>query len=391
MVSSNSSQGTTTQQMTDPEAARRMAAVSESAELRAQDQYNLGRELYEPYERDMVAANRALIDPNRKLVEAQLAEEAGLAPLRGDVTRAGLQDTMADIDATRGLKDQIIANQTADMKASAGVGEAFFESAMEGVDPTQRMGEAQTDVATGFAKSQGTLERDLARSGVNLTDDKATAMQTNLAIERAKAIGGARTGAARSADQETFARLATAMQAKGNYNLPGVASTATTATGALPMQTGTLQIGGYQLQSGVDKSLGFTGAAIQANQAGMNALTQGSSKSSGWGFLSSTERVKYRISKLNVHNPHKIHGLEPVTYRYKGTDKERFGFIAEEVMQVLPEIVEYDENHKVIGYQLDSLICLLVADVQQQAKTIEQQSRAIKLLMKKVETLLEDK
>ena len=79
-------------------------------------------------------------------------------------------------------------------------------------------------------------------------------------------------------------------------------------------------------------------------------------------------RLKENISKIQEHN---ISSLEPVQYMFKKdvTKRLRYGFIAQDVEEVLPDLVHTDdEGIKGINYQ--DIIALLVKDNQNLRKNV---------------------
>lgn len=71
--------------------------------------------------------------------------------------------------------------------------------------------------------------------------------------------------------------------------------------------------------------------------------------------------------------------LKPVTYRFKGSDKIRYGFIAQDVREVLPDAVaENDDGFLSLNYS--EIIAPLTALVQQQEERINQLEARLKAL-----------
>lgn len=169
-LSGSSSSSTTTQSSTDPEAARRMAAVAERQQEMAEQQWALGREVYEPYEREMVEANRRLL------------------------------------------------------QESEGVPAKYMAEVMRDYDPRQRMGEASADVEQAFASSEGATRREFGRMGISPTSGRYASIGNRMQGEKTKALAGARTMARRSAATDTYNKLAGAMGMRsggqiGNYQM----------------------------------------------------------------------------------------------------------------------------------------------------------------------------
>lgn len=133
--------GSTTINSEDREYNARMATIAEAQQQMAEEYYQYYQQYYQPYEKEQIAANRQLIPQQVKLQEGAL------------------------------------------------------ETATTALDPASAMREAEADVAQSFAGAQGSIERNLSRRGVSMDSGQAVGMQKDIALERAKAIGGARTQA----------------------------------------------------------------------------------------------------------------------------------------------------------------------------------------------------
>lgn len=107
------------------------------------------------------------------------------------------------------------------------------------------------------------------------------------------------------------------------------------------------------------------------------------------GILSSSKRFKKNIRSLDSHHSN-ILDLRPVTFRYKEADAEgghplQYGLIAEEVAEIFPDLVEYDGNGEPATVYYHLLTPLLLAALQQEHKSSEQQRVAMRLLHKQNE------
>ncbi len=89
-----------------------------------------------------------------------------------------------------------------------------------------------------------------------------------------------------------------------------------------------------------------------------------------------------------------LDGLKPVRYKFKTADVERYGFIAQDVQEVVPSIVETAPEGDQLYLQYNDIIAILTAKVQKQTKTIDEQSKKIQDLedrIARLEALLLDK
>ncbi|MFQ5641432.1 MAG: tail fiber domain-containing protein [bacterium] len=101
----------------------------------------------------------------------------------------------------------------------------------------------------------------------------------------------------------------------------------------------------------------------------------------------SSRRWKTNIKTLN--NPlDKVQRLRGVSFDWKADGKHDIGLIAEEVGEVIPEVVEYEENGidaKSVAYA--RLVAVLIEAVKEQQKRIEKQQAAIANLSKRIAAL----
>lgn len=89
---------------------------------------------------------------------------------------------------------------------------------------------------------------------------------------------------------------------------------------------------------------------------------------------SSDRRLKEDITELG---PEAAKQLIPVRFRYKGDDKLHYGFIAQDVQRIIPEVVQESENgYLTLTYH--ELIAPLYALVQEQGKHIEALEKQLK-------------
>jgi len=106
------------------------------------------------------------------------------------------------------------------------------------------------------------------------------------------------------------------------------------------------------------------------------------------GTISSTRRVKHDIEDMDEASEN-IYQLRPVTFVYNSdiSETKQYGLIAEEVNEVLPEIVVKDSNDQPATVQYHVLPVLLLNEMKKQQVTIEQQQDAIENLTITVESM----
>jgi hypothetical protein len=170
---------------------------------------------------------------------------------------------------------------------------------------------------------------------------------------------------------------------------------------------GTASYGIYaQAGSGTDR-YGVYGYA-SGGYAMYSAGSQASTTSALWTSVSD-RKMKNNIQDLNVNAIETIAKFKPKTFTYKFEEyphmdlpnTQQWGFIAQEVGEVMPEMVRdishpamEDEDGKELhpqvgikGLNLDRLFPLFVKAFQEQQKMIEEQKEELKLLRAEVEQL----
>lgn len=127
--------------------------------------------------------------------------------------------------------------------------------------------------------------------------------------------------------------------------------------------------------------------------AGTAALRVGSSASNGNGALLTTAGVwtnasdstkKFNIKSIN-YGLKEVLTLRPVSYKMKGSNYQDIGFIAQEVKQVLPELVYGKEGEMTLSY--GQLTAVLTKAMQEQQLIIEKQKNDLERLEKYNEQL----
>lgn len=108
----------------------------------------------------------------------------------------------------------------------------------------------------------------------------------------------------------------------------------------------------------------------------------------------SDKNAKKNIDKLGI-GLDQIMQLTPSQYKYKEsqTGKLCYGFIAQDLNEILPELVAVSNESDIETYAVDyiGLIPVLTKSIQQQQEMINQQSIGIEKLKKLVETLILNK
>jgi hypothetical protein len=93
---------------------------------------------------------------------------------------------------------------------------------------------------------------------------------------------------------------------------------------------------------------------------------------------SSARRFKKDIVELGS-GLREIMAMNPVSFTWKESGVRDVGFIAEDSLEVVPELVEYDDQGNVQGFNYRHYTAVLTRAVQEQQQSIEQGQRAIAL------------
>ncbi|MBK8292626.1 MAG: tail fiber domain-containing protein [Flammeovirgaceae bacterium] len=125
------------------------------------------------------------------------------------------------------------------------------------------------------------------------------------------------------------------------------------------------------------------GTAIRVGTSNLNG--NGATLTVAGAWTSTSDRTKkHNITNIN-YGLSEILKLRAVSYKWNGTDQPDFGFIAQEVKDVLPEIVYGEEGQMSISYGQVSAV--LVKAVQEQQKEIEELKTKLSRCEIQVETL----
>jgi len=99
----------------------------------------------------------------------------------------------------------------------------------------------------------------------------------------------------------------------------------------------------------------------------------------------STKESKTDIRPLVPPHLEKLIRLTPVYFKYKNNSKdETIGFIAEEMLNIYPEFVSYDETGKIDGINYTKLTAVLVQGIKELVDIINNQQKQIDIINKKL-------
>ncbi len=153
----------------------------------------------------------ALLEPKYSLDLAKITAETGLTPQRAGLESAQISSAMELLPQQTALAGAQIADKMDIMRERKPVRQAFYSAALNGMDPEAQANRAAADAAQAFAGSSAAMSRSAARMGVNPNSGRFAAMDTGRAVQRAQAIGGARTQGRIQGEREKFARMQSAM------------------------------------------------------------------------------------------------------------------------------------------------------------------------------------
>jgi hypothetical protein len=227
------------------EGQKRMAGVAERQMDIANQQWDMYKQVFAPYEAELVAAHRQIIP----------------------------EQTALDL-ASIGAQQEGITRRSESLKRSLPVEQAFYDEA-GGLSVQDRMNAAQADVQQGYDVSQPQMLRDASRMGLQPGSGRFTDAMAKMAYNRARDIGFARTSARRQAQGERFGQLGQAMQMRGQ-----TAGFTTGNTNPLGQA-----MAGIGLQKAGQSFQGLAGAQQGFAQAQQAAAGQAQSAASGAGAL----------------------------------------------------------------------------------------------------------
>lgn len=96
----------------------------------------------------------------------------------------------------------------------------------------------------------------------------------------------------------------------------------------------------------------------------------------------SDQRLKENVKAI-TNSEEKIMNLRPVKFQWKNNKKSDYGFIAQEVNKVIPEITSKDERD-IVHVDYAKIVPFLVSTIQKQQKQIEKQQKQIEALEEKL-------
>ena len=273
------------------------------------------------------------------------------------------------------------ADTTAFVANAAGV----LQAATSGAVPTWTL--TPTLTGTHFSGTAASLTAGAVTNGV-YTTDTGTITNTMLAgsIANAKLVYSS----------VTIGSTVISLGASPTTSITGLSAlTVTTGAGLITATSftgsgsGLSNVPNSALQGSGQFTLGSTAIALGStivNVNGLTSLTATGAITAGSLNATSTKRVKKSIKNLGKQYLSKFNDLRPREYDRKDYVAHEFGFIAEEMALVYPEVVCRDSQGIPSGIDYSKLSTILTAKVQEQQTTIEK----LQAQMAKVMEVLKD-
>jgi hypothetical protein len=123
-----------------------------------------------------------------ELINEQLKAQGELLPLQTEAAKSQLE--------TIGKRQGLV--------------QSIYEDALAGVDVEGRVGEHRAGVQHAFKGAQETAVRDMSRMGIDPSSGRGAAAFQGIGLEKAKATAGGEMQIRKTAEEEDFARKATA-------------------------------------------------------------------------------------------------------------------------------------------------------------------------------------
>jgi len=171
----------------------RMATIAESQQAMADEYFEFWQDEYKPFESAQIEANMEMLPNLTALQQEQIASDRGIIPAQTELKEKSLGLGIQNVESLKPVASE------------------FYKQALSGVDVRGRVNQASADVAKGLADSDAAVVRKARRMGVNPGSGAGLANLGASSLDKARAIGGARTGARDAANAENFSRLNTAM------------------------------------------------------------------------------------------------------------------------------------------------------------------------------------
>ena len=179
-----------------------------------------------------------------------------------------------------------------------------------------------------------------------------------------------------------FANITSTIQGGSSLTIAGAASGITTLAAGNTTITGTIAAGNTTItgfanvSTSVNSAILSVGTSFIGNTSGLyhtgtvNAASFTTTGTMEAAIFNSTSDVNSKYNIKTIEDPiTKVMQMRGVTFTWKSNDTDSMGLIAQEVEQVIPQVVHTDsEGKKSVSY--DNIIGLLVEAIKHQQKQI---------------------
>lgn len=277
-----------------------------------------------------------------------------------------------------GAEFNLLIKSMATNTATGGVGNSITSSSIsEGALNEQKISLSTTVGQTnaGVVRTSHALERD---SGEDYTKSPTNAQLTSLTAgkgvllddEGILAADGAGAGSVNFILDEDGA---TGRTFKAYPQTAGAPSYTFSGAGFVDTNTGMYSVGADEIGF---STAGTLRLSISDNGTKLDQLDSGTGTdliSDGQVIKAKTSSKRYKDNILDLDNINlnSLYDLRPVSFTWKNTEKNDFGLIAEEVNDIIPELVHY-ENDKPESVAYDKLSVLLLMEIKKLKDEIKQ-------------------
>lgn len=134
---------------------------------------------------------------------------ADTAPDRAAATQRANQVSDAQLEAMKFATDEAKRQSQRNQSTFEPLENQIVTGAQNYDTPARRhqaAAQATADVERAFGSSQGALQRSLGRAGISVSSPRSIALMNDAALEKAKALAGATSGAVNNVEQQGYAR-----------------------------------------------------------------------------------------------------------------------------------------------------------------------------------------
>ena len=166
---------------------------------------------YADMERAQIESNLSVIPEETALRLGQLESQQEILPYQTDLTKEQIQQKLETAPLAGQADRTALSDTISKIEQRAPVRQEFYNQALRGVNETERMNQAQAEVAQQMNARKKALANNIRRTGATPGGGRMSALYGDLSNQTARNIAGARTAARTQAEQEEFQRLGSAL------------------------------------------------------------------------------------------------------------------------------------------------------------------------------------